>query len=206
MTYRIIKAQFVLSAPTVSLLGCRSLPELAVCGRSNVGKSTFINTLCGQNKLARVSKTPGRTRALNRFDAQLVYDVDGARQVVPMSLIDLPGYGYAQLSLKERAELSNLITDYFESKPSPRCVLHLLDIRREPDETDTMILEGLQALQIPFAVVLTKTDKLPKMKQKPEKKRISERLQIPPNRVVLSSALMGMGLLEVMEFVGAELS
>ena len=125
--------------------------EVALCGRSNVGKSSLLNKLGGQKSLARVSSTPGKTTTINLF--HLSQDT---------ILADLPGYGYAKRSDAERKRWAGLMEHYFNSGRDIALVLQLLDMRHDPSQDDYTMLDFLSQLEIPFAVVLTKSDKLNK--------------------------------------------
>lgn len=127
-------------------------PEVALSGRSNVGKSSLINTLLGRKSLARVSSSPGKTITIN------YYDIDKK-----MYLVDLPGYGYAKRSFESKKSWSSLTEDYFLNNPSAdaiRLVLQLIDVRTGPTEDDIMMINWLIDRDIDFVVVATKTDKL----------------------------------------------
>ena len=129
-------------------------PQVALSGRSNVGKSSLINTLLGRKSLARVSSAPGKTITIN------YYDIDKK-----MYLVDLPGYGYAKRSKESKKSWSSLTEDYFLKNPSEdaiRLVVQLIDIRIEPTEDDIMMINWLIEQEVPFIVVATKTDKLSK--------------------------------------------
>ena len=129
-------------------------PEIALSGRSNVGKSSLINTLLGRKSLARVSSSPGKTITIN------YYSVDGK-----MFLVDLPGYGYAKRSLESKKSWSTLTEDYFLKNPSAdaiKLVIQLIDIRTGPTEDDVMMINWMIDNSIPFTVVATKADKLSK--------------------------------------------
>ena len=131
-----------------------SRPQIALSGRSNVGKSSLINTLLGRKSLARVSSSPGKTVTIN------YYNVDGK-----MYLVDLPGYGYAKRSFESKKSWSSLTDDYFNKNPSAislRLVIQLVDIRVGPTEDDVDMINFLIESEIPFLVVTTKTDKLSK--------------------------------------------
>ena len=133
-------------------------PQIALSGRSNVGKSSLINTLLGRKTLARVSSAPGKTITIN------YYDVDKK-----MFLVDLPGYGYAKRSLESKRSWSSLTEDYFLKNPSEdsiRLVLQLIDIRVGPTDDDIMMINWLIDQGVPFTVVATKTDKLSKAQLK----------------------------------------
>ena len=127
-------------------------PQIALSGRSNVGKSSLINTLLGRKTLARVSSAPGKTITIN------YYDIDKK-----MYLVDLPGYGYAKRSKESKKVWSSLTEDYFLKNPSSdalRLVIQLIDIRTGPTEDDILMLNWMIEQDIPFIVVSTKTDKL----------------------------------------------
>ena len=131
-------------------------PEVAMCGRSNVGKSSFINTILERKNYARVSSKPGKTRTLNFFD------IDDK-----LVLVDVPGYGYAKLSKSEKEKLYDMIVEYFTNSQNLGFVLHLIDSRHKPSQDDIEMNEFLNYYEIPFVVVLTKIDKI-------SKKEISE--------------------------------
>ncbi|MBQ1261061.1 MAG: YihA family ribosome biogenesis GTP-binding protein [Clostridia bacterium] len=133
-------------------------PQIALSGRSNVGKSSLINTLLGRKSLARVSSSPGKTITIN------YYDIDKK-----MFLVDLPGYGYAKRSHESKKSWSSLTDDYFTKNPSPdaiKLVLQLIDIRTGPTDDDIMMINFLIDSSIPFKVIATKTDKLSKAQLK----------------------------------------
>jgi GTP-binding protein len=123
-------------------------PEIALCGRSNVGKSSLVNALTGQNALARVSHTPGRTKQLNFFDLG-----EGR-----LTLVDMPGYGYAQASKSVKADWQGLMFDFLRGRPTLRRVLLLIDARIETKESDLAAMRLLTDAAVAFQIVLTKTD------------------------------------------------
>lgn len=149
-----VPARFVISAAKPEDFPPARLPELAVVGRSNVGKSSLINALVHQPGLARTSRTPGRTRLLNWFE------VDGR-----FHLVDLPGYGYAAVDRDMRAGWQPLIEAYLSNRPALAGVLLLVDVRRGPEEEELDFVPWLDAKKIPIVVALTKADKLPKNKR-----------------------------------------
>ena len=133
-------------------------PEIALSGRSNVGKSSLINTLLGRKSLARVSSAPGKTITIN------YYSIDSK-----IYLVDLPGYGYAKRSLESKKSWSSLTEDYFLKNPSAdsiKLVIQLVDIRTGPTEDDIMMINWMIDADIPFVIVTTKTDKLSKAQLK----------------------------------------
>src|SRR6185503_13845142 len=149
-----IPARFVISASKPSEFPPPSLPEIAVVGRSNVGKSSLINALTGQDGLARTSRTPGRTRLVNWFE------VNGKFQ-----LVDLPGYGYAEVSREMRESWRPLIENYLSERKTLAGVLLLIDVRRGVQDEELDFVPWLEAKQTPIVVALTKSDKLAKNKR-----------------------------------------
>lgn len=133
-----------------------TLPEYAFIGRSNVGKSSLLNMLVGQKKLARVSNTPGRTRNVEHFK---VFS-DELAQGDGWLLADLPGYGFAKISRTERAEWQAMIRRYLQERENLQCVFLLVDVRIEPQRSDLEEMQWLGENGIPFVIVFTKADKL----------------------------------------------
>jgi GTP-binding protein len=133
-------------------------PEVAIAGRSNVGKSTLLNRLVGRRALARTSKTPGRTRGIMFYDLQVRQP--GETQPHPMRLVDLPGYGYAQVSHEERLSWQPLVEGYVQGRDTLALFLPLIDARREVADQELQLLEWLTSLAVPHRLVVTKTDKL----------------------------------------------
>ncbi|HUQ20766.1 MAG TPA: ribosome biogenesis GTP-binding protein YihA/YsxC [Gemmatimonadaceae bacterium] len=159
-----------------------SLPEIAFAGRSNVGKSSLLNRLVGRKKLARVSRTPGRTREINFFKVNDLF-----------ILADLPGYGYARISKERKAEWRPLLEGYLAKTPQLAGVVHLLDIRREPSEDDMAMLDFLAELEMPTIVVLTKRDKISKSAAADRVSRVARQLQLDPDQMIPFSAVTGEG-------------
>jgi len=129
-------------------------PQIAVAGRSNVGKSSLLNRVIGQKKLAKVSSTPGRTRSLNFFQIDNQY-----------YLVDLPGYGYAKVSKSLRAEWGELIEEFLVTSPDLIGLVLLLDCRRDPTKEDIELIQWLAERQLPVLIAVTKSDKLNRDKQ-----------------------------------------
>lgn len=135
---------------TFEQLTASDLPEFCFSGRSNVGKSSLINKLCGRKQLARVSGKPGKTVTVN------FYRADDIR------IVDLPGYGYAKVPFAERTRWSDLMEGYFKSGRNIKCVFSLIDMRHPPTDFDLSMLEFLRAMDMEYHIVLTKSDKLNK--------------------------------------------
>ncbi len=143
--------QFVLSAPTLEALPPADRLEIAVAGRSNVGKSTLLNALTGHHRLARVSNTPGRTQDLNFF----------AAPGVDCYLVDMPGYGFAEAPRTKVASWTRLIGDYLRGRPTLARVILLIDARRGLKDVDRTVMRLLDDAAVSYQLVLTKTDKVP---------------------------------------------
>jgi len=150
---RITSAEFVVGAVTPRQLPHDNLDEVAFLGRSNVGKSSLIGTLCRRKSLARSGRNPGKTRELN------YYLINGQ-----FYFVDLPGYGYAKVPEQIRASLGNLIEQYLRGRRNLSFVVQLVDSRHEPTELDLMMMGWLDYYEVPFLVALTKADKLPRSK------------------------------------------
>ncbi|HTK47392.1 MAG TPA: ribosome biogenesis GTP-binding protein YihA/YsxC [Gemmatimonadaceae bacterium] len=168
------------------------LPEVAFAGRSNVGKSSLLNRLVKRKAFARVSGTPGRTREINFFKVNDRF-----------VLVDLPGYGYAQISKARKAEWRPLIEGYLRSAPELRGVVLLLDVRHAPSRDDLQMLDFLAELGAPTVVALTKTDKLP-ARELPERVReIGEELGLDEAQMIPFSATTNLGRDELAAAVAA---
>lgn len=147
---RITSAEFVLGVADLKQLPKDHLKEVAFLGRSNVGKSSLINKLCGRKSLARASAEPGKTRELNYYSINREF-----------YFVDLPGYGYAKLPAQIRSSWGKLIEQYLKTRDELSMVVQLVDSRHEPTELDMMMVGWLDYYDIPFIVALTKADKLP---------------------------------------------
>ena len=143
------KAEFVTSLAEYGDFEGKGLGQIAVAGKSNVGKSTMINKLCRRNGLARTSSTPGKTRLINIF---LLND--------SFHLVDLPGYGFAKVDKKEKLRWGKMMQDYFTRSDELKHVFCLVDIRHEPTEDDVTMNRFLREMGIPFSVIATKADKI----------------------------------------------
>lgn len=155
---KILKADFLFGAPDMRAIRRQTSPEVAVIGRSNVGKSTFINRMLGR-KLARVSSTPGSTRELNFYRVDLVVDSDDGRSH-GLCLVDMPGFGFAKLSKAARQAIAGLSVEYLSSRRNLRVVIILNDVRREPGPDELAVQEVCAREGIRCVVVVTKFDTL----------------------------------------------
>lgn len=179
---RFTNVQFLLSAHSLSQLPEPLLPEIAFAGRSNVGKSSLMNTLVGRKGLVKVSSRPGKTQALNLFD------VNGM-----LLLVDLPGYGYARVAKGMQDQWQSLITSYLETRKTLCCVVVILDLRHEAKEHDAQLLGWLREKNIPFLPVYTKMDKLSGNERMKNARALDAGHTIDPASRILFSASTGQG-------------
>ena len=154
-----------------------NIPEICVVGRSNVGKSTFINMFASRSKLAKTSSTPGRTRLINVFDFN-----DGL-----FRLIDLPGYGYAQAGKQTKQEWGSLIEGYLQRSHLLRHTFVLVDIRHEPSKLDVLMTEYLYYYRMPFTVIATKCDKLSRAQVNKSIQVIATTLKMGKDNIIATS-------------------
>jgi len=180
---RITSAEFLTSAVTAAQYPANVGPEIAFVGRSNVGKSSLINTLLNRRGLAKTSSTPGKTRTINFFR------VNGK-----MGFVDLPGYGYAQVSRTERATWGPMVEELFRTRQDLAGVVQLLDVRHEPTADDQRTRSWLQQWDLPLLIVATKVDKIGRTQRSNHRKRIIEALSLDDSAtVILFSAQTGEG-------------
>jgi len=171
-------AKFVISAAKNTEFPPPTLPEVAVVGRSNVGKSSLINAMVGQPGLARTSRTPGRTRLINWFEVSTN---------PPFHLVDLPGYGYAKVHAEMREGWRPLIETYLDKRETLVGVLLLIDIRRNAQDEELDFVPWLQERETPIVVALTKADKLPKNKRTLEVMRAKKLLGLKRDPIAVST-------------------
>lgn len=190
---KITEARFAGSSSRVAQAPERELPEFAFIGRSNVGKSSLINMLCSNSKLAMTSATPGKTRLINRF---LVND--------SWYLVDLPGYGYAKMGKKGREELAAMISDYIFNSPGMLLLFVLVDSRHDIGKIDLDFIADLGEGGIPFSIIFTKCDKLgpnalAAQVQRDKDILLQEWEELPP--MFCSSAQKGSGRQEILDYI-----
>lgn len=179
---RYASARFEMACGTAAQLPEPTTPEVAFAGRSNVGKSSLLNRLLGRKGLAKVSSTPGKTANIN------LYLVDGVR------FVDLPGYGYAQVSQAERRRWADLMTSYFEAERSHNLVVSLVDVRHDASPLDVQMVGYLRSVGLPFVVALTKADKLSRSRQLAQQRSLSRQLGLGEGQALLTSAATGQGV------------
>ena len=182
MSMEIKKAEFITSLPAYRDFPGKGLPEFAFAGRSNVGKSSLLNSLTRRNKLAKVSATPGKTRLINVFRINDTFH-----------LIDLPGYGYAQVDKNEKRRWGEMMDGYFNRSDALRLTLHLVDIRHAPTKDDLTMNAFLRSSGLPFYVVATKLDKISRAQRLPCLTLLYRALSVQPWQVLPYSSETGEG-------------
>ena len=191
-------AQFVVSSPDVMMCPKTTIPEYAFIGRSNVGKSSLINMLCHDPKLAKTSQKPGKTLLINHFL------ISPTRSNQTWHLVDLPGYGFAQTGQKQREKLKTMIERYCLLREALVSLFVLIDCRLEAQKIDLEFIDWLGNNQIPFAIVFTKADKLGKV-------RLEENVEAYKNKLLetweelapifVTSAEKGVGETEILDYI-----
>ncbi|QMU66284.1 MAG: YihA family ribosome biogenesis GTP-binding protein [Flavobacteriaceae bacterium] len=190
---KIKSADFIISNTDVFKCPKDSIPEYALIGRSNVGKSSLINMLMARKNLAKTSGTPGKTQLINHFKINNEW-----------FLVDLPGYGYAKVSKEKKAGFGYFIKDYFKRREQLVCAFVLIDSRHDPQKTDLEFMRFLGEHQIPFCIVFTKADKLGSSKLNKQitsyKKRLLHTWETVPTTFITSSP-SGLGRDEFLTFI-----
>ncbi|AEH46989.1 ribosome biogenesis GTP-binding protein YihA/YsxC [Parageobacillus thermoglucosidasius] len=179
----VTKAELVISAVKPEQYPDGLLPEFALAGRSNVGKSSFINKMINRKNLARTSSKPGKTQTLNFY---LINE--------SLYFVDVPGYGFAKVSKKEREAWGKMMETYFTTREQLRAVVLIVDLRHPPTKDDVMMYEFLKHYEIPAIIVATKADKVPKGKWQKHQKVVRETLNIADgDELIVFSAETGQG-------------
>jgi len=188
---KITQAEFIISAVGPAQYPEDGLPEIALAGRSNVGKSSLINRLIQRKNLARTSSQPGKTQHLNYYRVNDAY-----------YFVDVPGYGFAKVSKTQRQAWGRMIENYLQDREQLKLVLQVVDLRHPPSKDDVMMYDWLSHYDIPLCVVATKADKLPRSKWATHLKQIRTTLNLrPDHKLIMFSAETGQGRDEVWEAV-----
>jgi len=191
---KITSAEFIISAVRPNQYPEDALPEIALAGRSNVGKSSLINRMINRKNLARTSSQPGKTQTLNyyRINNRLYF-------------VDLPGYGYAKVSKSMRAEWGKFIEAYLSQREELKLLIQLIDLRHPPTADDIAMYEWVKHIGLKVCVVTTKADKVPKGKWQKHVKIIKEDIGFDPSdRLIVFSSETGMGREELWEIIAQE--
>jgi GTP-binding protein len=192
---KILGAEMIAAAARADQFPPGGAPEVAFLGRSNVGKSSLINRLVQRRKLARTSSTPGKTRLVHWYRVQ--------RPEGESLLVDLPGYGWAQVSKAERKRWRVLVESYLESREPLRCAVLLQDLRRDFSEDEDLLIAWLRERGVPVILALTKSDKLKPMRRAQRVAELRRAIDLPDDRVVATSAEKGLGLEELWHAIDA---
>ncbi|WP_102274380.1 ribosome biogenesis GTP-binding protein YihA/YsxC [Cytobacillus massiliigabonensis] len=180
---KVNSAEIVISAVKPDQYPVEALPEFALAGRSNVGKSSFINKMLNRKNLARTSSKPGKTQTLNFY---LINEI--------LHFVDVPGYGYAKVSKKEREAWGKMIETYLTGREQLKAVVQIVDLRHPPSKDDVMMYQFLKHYEIPCIIIATKADKIPKSKWQKHLKIAKETLELDPNdHIILFSSETGQG-------------
>ncbi len=184
-----MKIEFVKSVFESNLKPNKNLPEIALCGRSNVGKSSFINCLFNKKNLAKTSSTPGKTRSINYYNVEDTF-----------YLVDLPGFGYAKVSKEERIKWNNIIQEYFTNGRQKKMVIHFIDSRHKPTVLDIQLYNFLKELPSEYYIILSKSDKLKQSEINIVRKEIGELFPdlIYKENFLFFSSVKGTGKKEIM--------
>lgn len=175
---QIKQSKFLISVANSGKLPEYDAPEIAIAGKSNVGKSTLINFLVNNKKMAKTSSSPGRTRLLNYFEIN-----NGE-----FNIVDLPGYGFAKAPKSEIAKWGEMIEGYFQNSDKLKNVFVLVDSRHEPSQDDIQLISYFYYYHIPFTIIATKTDKLSRAQIAKNRKLIAETFRIGIDNVIMSSS------------------
>ncbi|MDP8204851.1 MAG: ribosome biogenesis GTP-binding protein YihA/YsxC [Candidatus Tenebribacter mawsonii] len=196
---RIVESKFVKSAVKPVDYYPTAFAEIAFSGKSNVGKSTLINTLLNRKGIAKVSNKPGKTRLINFFEIR--FKIDKKELEGFFSFVDLPGYGYAKVSKTQRDSWKRMILTFFENRKQLRGVVCLVDIRHKADPKDILMIQMLQSMNIPFMVAATKSDKIPKSKANDAILKLKIGLNLADQQIFSCSSLKKRGIDKILNWI-----
>jgi GTP-binding protein len=197
---KIIESKYLISSPSVDKCPAPDRPEIAFIGRSNVGKSSVINMLCNNSKLAKTSATPGKTQLINHFEIKY----SSEKKATPAYLVDLPGYGFAKVSQRDRRRWEQMIEGYIRKRENLQTLFVLVDSRHDPQKIDLEFINKLGEWEIPFAIIFTKIDKNKPLATERNvnkfMKHLQQRWEKPPH-FFLSSTITKEGREEIMNYI-----
>lgn len=193
----VTKSDYIISAVSKVQYPEEILPEIAFIGRSNVGKSSLINSLCNRKNLARISQTPGKTQTINFFRATLKSEGN----LTPIHFVDLPGYGYAKTSKTNRRIWAKFIEEYLLTSKNLKFVCQLIDMRHEPMDSDKKFFAWLVEKNLPVLIITTKADKLSKTEQKKQLVLIQNSFGIEELSILPYSSKTNSGRADLLEVI-----
>ena len=199
---KIIRSEYVTSAVSKKTCPEEILPEIVFVGRSNVGKSSLINSLTNRKSLARTSGTPGKTQTINFFRVTLKLPAEESREIF---FVDLPGYGYAKTSKTNRKLWAKFIDEYLLSRRDIKFVCQLIDMRHEPQESDLKSFAGLVEKNLPVLIVATKSDKIGKTQRQKHLDAIKKSLGVDDESVLPYSSTKNEGRSELLDVIANSL-
>ena len=197
--FRIVESNFIKSAVHPKDFPLSENYDIAFAGKSNVGKSSMINTLLNRKAIAKISSTPGKTRLINFFDIR--YKTDTPPGSGSFNIIDLPGYGYAKVSKQERESWRKMVEGYFRNRQQIKGVILLIDIRHKADPKDVLMIDMLKSHSIPFLLAATKADKIAKSKIPQTLKKLSVQHEVGKEMITAYSSLKKTGIPEILSWI-----
>lgn len=203
MENKIVKADYVASAVKISQYPQEILPEIAFIGRSNVGKSSLINSLCNRKNLARISQIPGKTQTINFYKATL--KTLEPQELKNFYLVDLPGYGYAKTSKTNRTVWAKFIDEYFSRSRQLKFICLLVDMRHAPMDSDLQMFQNILEKNLPVLIVATKSDKLSKNERAKNLSVIKKTFNIEELPILPYSSKSGEGISDLLETIADSL-
>ena len=200
----VTSSEYIISAVSKAQYPQRKLPEIVFVGRSNVGKSSLINSLINRKNLARTSQTPGKTQTINFYKIKIKINANDDSDQIDYKefyLVDLPGYGYAKTSKSNRKLWSKFIDEYLSMSDNIKFVCQLIDIRHEPMDSDLTMLDQLFNNNLPVLIIATKSDKLSKTNKEKQLQVIKNTFKIPELPVLPYSSIKHEGRSELLEVI-----
>ncbi|MBT3168452.1 MAG: YihA family ribosome biogenesis GTP-binding protein [Candidatus Cloacimonetes bacterium] len=196
---RFVESNFIKSAVYPKDYPSSEFTDIAFVGKSNVGKSSLINTLLNRKAIAKVSSTPGKTRLVNFF--KIRFKIDETDEFGFLNFVDLPGYGYAKVSKTERAAWRKMVGTFFEERIQLRGVIFIVDVRHKADPKDAVMLQMLQNNNIPFLVVASKCDKIKKSQINKYLSPLQKAFELENNQITHFSSLKKIGIQKVTNWI-----
>lgn len=200
---RIVESNFIKSAVKPDQYPASAFSDFAFVGKSNVGKSSLINTLLNRKTIAKVSGTPGKTRLINFFEIRFKNDKE---ENGFLNFVDLPGYGYAKVSKTERRSWQKMISAYFAARIQLKAVILLVDIRHKADPKDIIMLDMLKTSQLPFIIAATKADKLAKSKIHRKAAELATEFKVNNDLILPVSSLKKTGFDQIIKWIARQIS